>query len=289
MNDRTARIAWSLISDPTDSKARELRSEHGLERSLQMLAEGTADPGQISTLWVERLAQLDVDDVVARSAELGMRILVPGDREWPEVLDDLGAEAPLALWAVGPGNLRDAALSSSVAIVGSRASTPYGEQMACQIARDFAARGGTVVSGGAYGIDAAAHRGALAGDGGATIAVLAGGLDNLYPRGNARLLETIGERGLLVSEYAPGAAPTRWRFLSRNRLVAALSRSTLLVEASMRSGSMDTVSRAESLGRPVGAVPGPLTSPTSVGPNELIHEGRATLVREARDLSDLSA
>lgn len=155
------------------------------------------------------------------------------------------------------------------------------------LASAFAAGGGTVVSGGAYGIDAAAHRGALAADGGATLAVLAGGLDRLYPRGNTQLLETLRERHLLISEAPPGTAPTRWRFLARNRLIAALSRVTVVVEASWRSGALSTARLADQLSRPVGAVPGPVTSAASAGAHRLIRERGAVLITEPADLLDL--
>src|SRR5699024_807250 len=195
--------------------------------------------------------------------------------------------APHCLWVHGPGPLDQLCGPRSVALVGSRASTPYGEDTAATLAAAFAARGGTVVSGGAYGIDAAAHRGALAADDGATVAVLAGGLDALYPRGNTRLLEQIRERHLLVSEAPPGTAPTRWRFLARNRLIAALSRAVVVVEAAWRSGALSTARLADQLSRPVGAVPGPVTSAASAGCHRLVREQGAVLVTEPAELLDL--
>ena len=155
------------------------------------------------------------------------------------------------------------------------------------LAAAFAAQGGTVVSGGAYGIDAAAHRGALAAPDGATLAVLAGGLDSLYPRGNTAMLEQICERHLLVSEAPPGTAPTRWRFLSRNRLIAALSQAVIVVEASWRSGALSTARHADELSRPVGAVPGLITSAASAGCHRIVRERGAVLITEPAEVLDL--
>jgi DNA processing protein len=159
----------------------------------------------------------------------------------------------------------------SVALVGSRASTAYGEHVAGDLAHRLGERGWTVVSGGAYGIDAAAHRGALAA-GAPTVAVLACGVDRVYPSGNGALLERIAQDGLVVSEWPPGAAPHRHRFLVRNRLIAALTRGTVVVEAAARSGARATARRASRLGRPVMAVPGPVTSAMSVGCHELVRD-----------------
>ena len=219
-----------------------------------------------------------------------MRFAVPGDAEWPEWLADLGhaepvAEmrgAPVGLWLRGSGSLAEAS-SRSVAVVGSRASTPYGDRIAADLAAGLVEAGWTVVSGGAYGVDAAAHRGALAG-GGLTVSVQAGGLDQLYPRGNHELLKRIAEHGLLVSEVPPGEHPTRRRFLSRNRLIAALTRGTVVVEAAARSGARNTASWAGSCLRPVMAVPGPVSSATSYGPHRLIRDGEATLVASVDDV-----
>lgn len=310
--DRTARITWSLLAEPNDPVAFAVRAVLGPVGALELVRRGDAPtllrvlggrlPRQASdpehgtptkraqraiTRWTERLGRVDVDAVRADAERRGIRILTPHDREWPELLGDLQETAPHCLWAAGPGHL-DALLGPrAAALVGSRASTPYGEDTAMTLASAFAAGGGTVVSGGAYGIDAAAHRGALAADGGATVAVLAGGLDRLYPRGNTHLLETIRSRHLLVSEAPPGTAPTRWRFLARNRLIAALSRATVVVEASWRSGALSTARLADELSRPVGAVPGPVTSAASAGSHRLIRDRGAVLITEPADLLDL--
>ncbi len=310
--DRIARITWSLIAEPSDPIAFAACAALGPAAALRLtrrkdtpgllralggeVPRQAADPDRGTPTsraenaiarWTKRLARVDVDAVRQDARRRGIRVLTPHDAEWPDLLEDLQESSPHCLWVQGPGHL-DALLGArTAALVGSRASTPYGEDTAMTLASAFAAGGGTVVSGGAYGIDAAAHRGALAADGGATLAVLAGGLDHLYPRGNTRLLEAIRGRHLLVSEAPPGTAPTRWRFLARNRLIAALSRATVVVEASWRSGALSTARLADQLSRPVGAVPGPVTSAASAGSHRLIRERGAVLVTEPADVLDL--
>ncbi|MGO1978851.1 DNA-processing protein DprA [Brachybacterium tyrofermentans] len=310
--DRVARITWSVIAEPGDSIALLARTLCGPAQALRLAREGSAadlltrlggelpsdasEPaGGTSRLradralarWRSRLSTVDLDAVLEDARRRGIRIITPEDQEWPELLGDLQETAPHCLWLHGPGRLDDLVGGRSVALVGSRASTAYGEDAAGSLGADFAARGGTVVSGGAYGIDAAAHRGALAAPDGATIAVLAGGLDRLYPRGNTQLLERIRERHLLVSEAPPGTAPTRWRFLARNRLIAALSQAVVVVEASWRSGALSTARLTDQLSRPVGAVPGPITSAASAGCHRLIRERGAVLITEPAEVLDL--
>lgn len=310
--ERRARITWSLIAEPSDAVALLLRSVLGPAAALDLarardagellgaldgqLPSQAAEPaagtqGQRARRavdrWADRLGRVEVDDVLEDAWRRGIRILTPQDPEWPLMLEDLQATGPHCLWLQGPGRLDELTARRSVALVGSRASTPYGEDTAGTLAAAFAAADGTVVSGGAYGIDAAAHRGALAAEDGATLAVLAGGLDRLYPRGNSELLERIRDRHLLVSEAPPGTAPTRWRFLARNRLIAALSQATIVVEASWRSGALSTARLADQLSRPVGAVPGPVTSAASAGCHRLIRERGAVLVTEPAELLDL--
>lgn len=220
---------------------------------------------------------------------LGGRLLCPGDPEWPAelltwdpgLLDDA---PPLALHVLGPQRL-DAATRKAVSIVGARACAAYGARVASDLALRLAERGWSVVSGAAYGIDAAAHRGALSSLNAPTVAVLACGLDIAYPRGNTALLDRIAERGLIVSELPVASAPTRARFLVRNRLIAALSAGTVAVEAARRSGSLATVERARALHRQVMAVPGPVTSPTSAGTNALLRQG-VVCVTDAHDVLD---
>lgn len=212
----------------------------------------------------------------------GARFVVPGDGEWPTQLDDLGDAAPLGLWVAGAGDLRLLALRS-IAVVGARAATSYGEGIAREVGAHLAEEGWLTVSGGAFGIDAAAHRGALAA-GGATACVLAGGVDVPYPRSHADLLARIREGGVLVSEAPLGGAAMRHRFLTRNRVIAALSRGTVLVEAAVRSGGRSTVREARELRRVVMAFPGPVTSPMSAGCHAVLREEGAHLVTSPREV-----
>jgi DNA processing protein len=205
--------------------------------------------------------------------------------EWPPQLDALGNSQPYALWLRGTADLRFTCLRS-VAIVGSRASTAYGSYVAADIVSVLAESRWAVVSGGAYGIDAAAHRGALAADG-ATIAVLASGVDVPYPAGHADLFDAIAGHGLLVSEWPPGQLVSRLRFLGRNRIIAALATGTLVVEAGSRSGACKTARHARDLSRPLMAVPGPVTSEQSAGCHQLIRDWHATLVTSPADVIDV--
>lgn len=222
-----------------------------------------------------------------RLHDAGGRLVLPGDVEWPAHrlawprVEALPAP-PLALHVRGPHPL-GAAVERSVALVGARAATAYGEQVAGELGLGLTDSGWTVVSGGAYGIDGAAHRGALTSGCGPTVAVLACGVDVAYPRGNDRLLARIAEQGLLVSEHPPGSTPTRPRFLVRNRLIAALSVGTVVVEAALRSGSLSTAARAGDLQRQVMAVPGPVTSALSAGCHALLREG-GVLVSGVREV-----
>ncbi|MCK9876178.1 DNA-processing protein DprA [Frankia sp. Ag45/Mut15] len=230
------------------------------------------------------------------AARVGARLVCPGDPQWPtslDALDRLPGErggslpgAPLCLWVRGPADPQ-ALAARSVAVVGCRAATSYGLHLAGEIAFDLAERGWTIVSGAAFGIDAAAHRAALAAHG-RTIAVLAGGVDVPYPGAHARLLAEIADVGAVISEIAPGTPPFRRRFLTRNRVIAALCRATVIVEAGLRSGALNTVAHARRLGRQVLAVPGPVTSSTSAGCHRLLRDFReqTTLVTSADDICE---
>ncbi|CRK58618.1 Rossmann fold nucleotide-binding protein Smf possibly involved in DNA uptake [Alloactinosynnema sp. L-07] len=227
---------------------------------------------------------VDVD--LAAAQAVGARLLTPEDPEWPEwpLLALRNAHArglrwaapPLALWVRGPTGV-DSALRRSVSVIGARAATGYGEHVAAEFGYGLAEAGMTVVSGAAYGIDGAAHRGALNAEG-TTIAVLGCGVDVRYPASHARLLDRIGETGAVISEYPPGTPPAKHRFLVRNRLIAALSAGTVVVEAGVRSGARNTASTAAALGKTVLAVPGPITSAMSLGCHELLRTGSATVV-----------
>ncbi|NEY34766.1 DNA-protecting protein DprA, partial [Streptomyces sp. PRKS01-65] len=231
-----------------------------------------------------RAGRADPRADLAAAHAAGVRFVSPGTVEWPAQLDDLGTARPLGLWVRGSPELRMWALRS-VAVVGARACTEYGAHMAATLAAGLAERGWVVVSGGAYGIDGAAHRGAL-GAGGATVAVLACGVDRPYPRGHTGLITRIAAQGLVVGELPPGEHPTPSRFLLRNRVIAALTRGTVVVEAAHRSGSLVTARAAQRLGRHTMGVPGPATSGLSAGVHELLRGG-AALVTDAADVVEL--
>lgn len=233
------------------------------------------------------------EQVLGHTDRLGARVVIPEDDEWPHRLEELikicaaggndpierDAAPPLCLWARGPVRL-DQALERSVAVVGARAATGYGAHVARQIGYELAEQGWSVVSGGAFGIDAHAHRGALAG-GGTTVAVLACGVDRAYPVSHANLFDRIAEDGLVVSEWPPGAEPFRHRFLIRNRVIAAATKGTVMVEAGARSGASQTLRRAGQLDRRRMAVPGPVTSAMSVGCHEALRDPEVQLVTGA--------
>ncbi|MEU4829273.1 DNA-processing protein DprA [Streptosporangium sp. NPDC023615] len=237
------------------------------------------------TSWAARLRTADPERDLAEGERIGARLVIPGDAEWPTQLDDLGAFRPYALWVYGDADLRFSCLRS-VAVVGSRAATPYGAHVASEFGAGLSEKGVGVVSGGAHGIDGAAHRGALACEA-PTVAVLACGADVAYPSAHQQLFAAIRARGVLVSESPLGAHPTRPRFLVRNRLIAALSRGTVIVEAAVRSGALNTAGHAVALNRHLAAVPGPVTSEASIGCHRLIRQGRATCVTGPEEVIEL--
>ncbi|MBF4551777.1 DNA-processing protein DprA [Pseudoclavibacter sp. VKM Ac-2888] len=298
---RIAQLAWSCTVEPGDATAGLLIGALGPVEALEAVVSGALlrrarERGSGAGIPFDELAtaverwhhRLDLERTAAilrSSARLGVRAVLPGDREWPTQLADLGPHAPCALWVRGSlDTLRQ--LTRSVALVGARASTSYGEEVTVRLASGLASRGFGLVSGGAYGIDAVAHRVALA-EGAPTVAVLAGGPDRLYPQGNRSLLERIIAHGALVSELPIGQAPTRWRFLQRNRIISALASATVVVEAGRRSGAANTAAHALTLGRPLGAVPGPVTSAASVGCHRLLRESDASLITSVDDIVEL--
>lgn len=239
--------------------------------------------------WKPRIPDLAPERDLATMARLGGRLIIPSDDLWPAQLADLGIQEPICLWWRGQEQrLPDAA--TAVAIVGSRDSTSYGASVTGDMAYSLAQRGFTVVSGGAYGIDAHAHRAALAGasDSLPTIAVMAGGVDRFYPSGNEDLLRAVCNQGAVLAEVPPGSAPTRYRFLQRNRIIAALSAVTVVVEARWRSGALNTAHHAETLGRAVGAVPGSVHSANSAGCHRLLRDGGAVCVTDAAEVAELA-
>ena len=283
-DERLARAALTRVAEPADAElGRRVRTESAAA-VLAAIAAGTLDSPRLEH-YRTRIGSVDPQEDLATAARLGARLVCPGDLEWPTQLDDLGDAAPYALWVRGAADLRWWVLRS-VAVVGARACTSYGEYVAGGISSGLAERGWTVVSGAAFGIDAAAHRGALAGDG-PTVAVLACGVDVAYPLGNATLLARIAEEGLIVSELAPGTRVTKSRFLDRNRLIAALTRGVVVVEAAARSGALNTARHGRDLARTVMAVPGPVTSALSTGCHELVRVANASLVTDAADVVDL--
>jgi DNA processing protein len=221
-----------------------------------------------------------------QAARVGARLVIPSDPEWPAGLDELGVHAPLAIWVRGRAGALAGAMPA-IALVGARAATGYGEHVAMESASGLVDRGFAVVSGGAYGIDGMAHRSALA-SGGTTVAFLAGGVDRFYPMGHEALLTRIVQTGAVFSELPCGAAPTKWRFLQRNRLIAAASAATVVLEAGIRSGSLNTAGHAAALGRPIGAVPGPVTSHASAGCHRLLREYDAVCVVDAEQMAELA-
>ncbi|WP_436945332.1 DNA-processing protein DprA [Streptomyces sp. SudanB25_2051] len=289
--ERVARAALCRVIEPGDQVAGRWLRELGAVELLRRLG---AQPYRAGSLpgaserrlagYLTRVTRVRPRQDLEEAGRIGGRFLVPGDAEWPSQLDDLGDARPVGLWVRGAADLRRWALRS-VAVVGSRTCTAYGAHMAALLAGGLAERGWVVVSGAAYGIDGAAHRGAL-GARGATIAVLACGVDVAYPRGHGELIGRIGRQGLIVGELAPGSHPTAGRFLLRNRVIAALTRGTVVVEAAYRSGALATARDAQRLGRHTIGVPGPVTSTYSAGVHELLRGG-AVLVTDADEVAEL--
>lgn len=295
INDREARMALSWIFDAGDPQLTEplgpgAAGECSPRRLLSQTLAGEFGPGL-----QRRAVAVDLVALTEAARRWKIRFVIPGDQEWPGGLNDLATcspvqrrgGVPVGLWLRGPGDLRQLT-DRAVAIVGARACSPYGEGVAVDLAAGLAEAGVAVVSGGAYGIDVAAHRGALA-ESGATAAVLACGVDVPYPRGNAAVLERIAKEQLLISEVPPGSTPTRIRFLARNRLIAALSAGSVMVEAAARSGARNTLAWAQALGRHAMAVPGSVNSALSVGCHDLVRGQQAVLVTRAAEVLELTA
>ena len=282
---RLARAYLLRVAEPPAPALATLVSECGPMRAAALVRDGTVPAAVLAETQARRRVDRAAADLAAAAA-IGARFVVPEDDEWPAwPFAAFGPAAargvdwavePLGLWVRGPARL-DELSARAVAVVGARAATSYGDHVASELGYELADRGVTVVSGAAYGIDGAAHRGALAAAG-PTLAVLGCGVDYAYPSGHVGLLRRIAEEGALVSEYAPGTPPARHRFLVRNRLIAVLSDGTVVVEAGARSGARNTAGAATQLGRMVMAVPGPVTSHMSSGCNALIRSGEAVLV-----------
>ena len=285
---RLARVALTWLTEPGTRSVYRLVSRVGPIEALHRLILGDVADPKLRAAVRARMTAGNPREIAERALEhterLGARVVTPEDDEWPLRVRDLvgmtltsatrkvdqETAPPLCIWVRGSWPLAEA-LDRSVAVVGSRAATPYGNHIATEIGYGLADRGWTVVSGGAYGIDAAAHRGALSA-GGLTVAVLACGVDRPYPVGNTALFDRIADTGLLISEWMPGAEPLRPRFLIRNRVIAAATSGTVLVEAAARSGATQTTHRALAIRRPAMVVPGPVTSAMSVGAHEVLRE-----------------
>ncbi|MFF8716090.1 DNA-processing protein DprA [Streptomyces sp. NPDC015184] len=289
--ERLARAALTRILEPGDERGGRWLRECGAVELLRRITAGDGTAERLGGMTPKRLAgyRLRAEGVeperdLSAVAVAGGRFVCPGDREWPTQLDDLGDARPTGLWVRGPRDLRLWALRS-VAVVGARACTPYGSHMAASLGAGLAELGWVVVSGAAFGVDGAAHRGALAVDG-ATMAVLACGVDVAYPRGHAELIGRMAQQGLVIGELPPSDHPTRSRFILRNRVIAALTRGTVVVEAEYRSGSLVTARNAQRLGRFTMGVPGPATSALSAGVHELLR-GEGVLVTDASEIAEL--
>lgn len=285
---RLARARLSVITSPGDTKMAEYVASYGAVETVDRLGGVWAE-----TPYGRRLRTSQLAALLDYSSSIGVRFIIPGDEEWPEGLNELFSYrqvaglggVPLGLWVKGPGQLAKL-VQRSIAMVGSRAATNYGENAAREMACELAEAGWTIISGGAYGIDAASHIGALAVHG-ESVGIYAGGLDEPYPRGNTALFEKLAAEHLVVSEVACGIRPTRHGFLARNRLIAAMSRGTVVVECAARSGARNTANWAGELGRVVMAVPGSINSMMSVGCHWLIRDGWASLVSCAADIRAL--
>jgi DNA processing protein len=317
-----ARAIWTGLVEPGDSAAGLVVSALGAGSALALVAghRSAADvlaalaevgavpegPRQEEVLardlekalarWKPRLMPSSALVALRRAEGVGARLLVPSTpvlsdtpiahASWPSGLDDLGFHAPIALWFRGTETALSG-LRNSIALVGARAATGYGEHVTMEASAGLVDRGYAIVSGAAYGIDGMAHRAALASNG-TTVAFLAGGVDRFYPSGHEDLLTRIAESGAVISELPCGEPPTKWRFLQRNRLIAAASGATVVLEAGWRSGSLNTAGHAASLGRPLGAVPGPVTSAASAGCHRLIREFEAVCVTNPDEMAELA-
>ena len=281
MNELHKRLALFACIEPGIAFWWREIAERGASATYDRLLDGSYDTIKYGHL-IEKISSFKCDESLAAIANAGGNVITPESIDWPKSVDDL-AVPPIALIVKG-----DSAILSerSLAIVGTRNPTPYGIRIAGDFAAGFVDRDWQIISGGAYGVDTAAHRGALVAEG-RTIAVIASGIDIQYPAGNSRLFDEICENGAIVSEVMPGVVAMPHRFLTRNRLIAAISVSTLVVEAAFRSGSLRTARDAAELMKPVMAIPGPINSPSSEGCHRLIGERAAELVTSVADAVEL--
>ncbi|MGV8857566.1 DNA-processing protein DprA [Rhodoglobus sp.] len=304
IENRFARATWSGLAEPGDRLAGRALQQLGPARALSAVVEhwdaerfaieleADGDPvsgddmRQAIDRWMPRLKSDTALIALRQAARFGARLLTPDDTLWPGRLNDLDWHAPSALWVRGTDTAL-AGIVDGIALVGARAATGYGEHITMEASAGLVDRGYTIVSGAAYGIDGMAHRAALASQG-LTVAFLAGGVDRFYPSGHDSLLTRIVENGAVISELPCGSPPTKWRFLQRNRLIAAASLATIVLEAGWRSGSLNTAGHAAALGRPLGAVPGPVTSAASAGCHRLIRDYDAVCVTNPDQMAELA-
>ncbi len=263
-----------------------LKDAGRLDETLSLFEDFETSFSDAIQRWRPRLKLPDVMSALDLADKHDSKLLTSESDHWPKQLNDLQDAAPHCLW-VRCSKIENIQFADAISVVGSRNATGYGEWVTSEIVSDSSSRNLPVISGGAYGIDAIAHRSAIANDL-VTVAFMAGGIDRLYPSGNASLFENMFQRGAVIAEQAPGASPTKWRFLQRNRLIAAMSSATIVVEAGQRSGALNTVTHALELGRPVGVVPGPITSQSSAGCNRLIGEGLVTSICTPSAAADLA-
>ncbi|MFG1707665.1 DNA-processing protein DprA [Nonomuraea sp. M3C6] len=298
--EHEARAALMRAADVGDAIMGRLVTQYGAPGAVEVIRARTLPPDFIAqeaqqerppnltarlNTWYARLAAANPAADLEAGERSGARLIIPGSPEWPTQLDQLGPSRPLGLWLHGTADLRFSCLKS-VAVVGARAATAYGAHIAAEFGVGLSESGWTVVSGGAFGVDGAAHRGALAADS-PTVVVLACGVDVCYPSGHDTLFTAARNQGVVISECPPGVHPTRARFLIRNRLIAALSRGTVVVEAALRSGALNTAAHALTLNRHLGAVPGPVTSGMSAGCHRLLRERKAVCITSPEEMIDL--
>lgn len=311
LEDSFARAVWSLITEPGDTFAGAiigcLGAKHALAAELNQsdvksyiakLKQNGIDgesEGRFKNLgavladararWQPRLKLQQVENMLNIAKTYKAQLITPESEYWPTGFEVLKSGQPHCLWIRGQLKTLQRA-NYSLAVVGSRMATSYGQWVTTEIISAAAMENIAIISGGAYGIDAVAHQSALA-LGLPTVAIMAGGVDRLYPSGNSELLSRVIHDGAVVAEQAPGGNPTRWRFLQRNRLIAAMSNATVVVEAGKRSGAINTANHAEEFSRPLAVVPGPISSPASAGCNDLIRHDKTRVVRSVSDVIEL--
>ena len=269
LTDRQARLVISIAGEPGDERVGQAVAEFGAVESVKRWERGYGADAMCKS--IDRVINsASIEHAVKSLNSVRGRFITPADDEWPVTLDDLDTSAPIGLWCTGNGSLSEIT-QQSLAVVGARSATSYGERIAYELGAQAANENVGVISGAAYGIDAAAHRGTLAGRG-KTVAVMACGVDVAYPVSHRGLLSNITDSGVVVSEAPPGSKPHKHRFLIRNRLIAALSQTTVVVEAALRSGSLSTANWAHVLNRQIWGIPGPITSATSAGVHAAIRD-----------------